>query len=295
VSDAPVDPRNDINSGESPAENVGPIAPRTETNSADSHAPRPVQFRISALLIITAVCAALFALPGGICAAPFLLATLGVYVYGVRTGKATAPEARLKMGLVVALLVFVLTIWAGWIKVRNNSEQLDYWVFRIHYDLRHARSAIERYHVQHGEYPKSLEQLPNDERLFPQNAAKEYVDLLGNPVQYHRTPAGYELLSYGRDGKPGGEGVNADLDGKTPVPPPTFQQFAWELQTGRGVPMAAVLTASLAMAMFYAATAWPKGWPQARPGMLFYLVGIVAVSVWIGATMALLYSIPSSH
>lgn len=258
--------------------------------------PKPVQFRISALLIATAVCAALFAVPGGVCAAPFLVATLAAYVYGVRTGRAEAASTRLKLALVTAVLVFVLTNWAGWLQAVISPETF---LFYSHgdtdYRLKSTREVLENYHRAHGRYPDSLQELPGDSVILGRAGNSQFIDNWSNPIHYQRTSTGYELLSFSRDGKLGGFGLDADLDGKNPIPAPTLRQYFIEMDVGLFVPMAAMLASGISFALFYSATLRARGQSVSRSGLLIYLVGIVAVSVWIAVSLAMMHAIPSGH
>jgi general secretion pathway protein G len=76
--------------------------------------------------------------------------------------------------------------------------------------LKEVRSALDLYLVQNGAYPSTengLTILVKDGLL-----AREPGDAWGRPLVYERPhPSTCRLLSYGRDGKPGGTGEDADL------------------------------------------------------------------------------------
>ena len=82
-------------------------------------------------------------------------------------------------------------------------------------------SALDTYFVDAGRYPSSEEGLqalrskPASTQLWKGPYLKKEIpmDPWGNPYIY-RTPGrngGYEIQSYGADGKEGGEGDNADV------------------------------------------------------------------------------------
>lgn len=91
-------------------------------------------------------------------------------------------------------------------------------------DLRTISAALKMYRLDNGDYPtteQGLKALAEKTAIapVPRNwPADGYlspvpVDPWGNPYVY-RSPAGdapFEILSYGKDGKPGGEGLDADL------------------------------------------------------------------------------------
>ena len=81
--------------------------------------------------------------------------------------------------------------------------------------------ALDQYRIDVGRYPSSeqglgaLVQKPADEGKWqgPYLAKNVPPDPWGKPYQY-RAPGqhgDYDLLSYGRDGQPGGDGDNADV------------------------------------------------------------------------------------
>ena len=81
--------------------------------------------------------------------------------------------------------------------------------------------ALDQYRIDVGRYPSSeqglaaLVQKPADEPKWqgPYLAKNVPPDPWGKPYQY-RAPGqhgDYDLLSYGRDGQPGGDGDNADV------------------------------------------------------------------------------------
>lgn len=97
-------------------------------------------------------------------------------------------------------------------------------------DIKTISAALKMYRLDNGRYPTTeqglgaLVEKPRGEPV-PRNWSSEgYLpelpsDPWGNAYVY-RSPGqaggGFDLLSYGRDGKPGGEGVDADIDGRPP-------------------------------------------------------------------------------
>jgi len=87
-------------------------------------------------------------------------------------------------------------------------------------------AALDAYRLDNGRYPttaqglESLRTAPTAEPL-PRNWQGPYLrkavplDPWGNPYSYtspgEHNPEGYDLLTYGADGEPGGEGEDADI------------------------------------------------------------------------------------
>ncbi len=100
--------------------------------------------------------------------------------------------------------------------------------------------------------------------LVPEDAAHQLLDGWGGPFQYRVTGDSYELFSYGRDGLPGGSGLDADVypGSYTWAEYPTLEElpgfltmfFAW---SSAGMP---ILCALAGVAIFFAlARPWRRG------------------------------------
>lgn len=86
-------------------------------------------------------------------------------------------------------------------------------------------AALDAYRLDHGRYPTTTEGLaalwerPTGESTSlwrgPYLRKPPPNDPWGNPYIYRspgeRSPVGYDLLTYGADGQPGGDGENADI------------------------------------------------------------------------------------
>lgn len=92
-------------------------------------------------------------------------------------------------------------------------------------DLRTIGAALKMYRLDNGDYPssqqglKALVERPTTPPVPANWSSEGYlpqlpVDPWGNPYVYTApAPGGYALKSLGKDGKPGGEGLDADLMG----------------------------------------------------------------------------------
>jgi general secretion pathway protein G len=95
-------------------------------------------------------------------------------------------------------------------------------------DLKSIGAALKMYRLDNGSYPTTEQGLaalatkPSTGPAATNYAADAYLaqtpaDPWGHPYVY-RSPgasgAGFDLLSLGKDGKPGGEGIDADLQDK---------------------------------------------------------------------------------
>jgi general secretion pathway protein G len=92
-------------------------------------------------------------------------------------------------------------------------------------DIRTISAALKMYRLDNGSYPttaqglKALAEKPTTPPLPSNWSGEGYLgevplDPWGNPYAYTSTGSAFTLKSLGKDGKPGGEGLDADLDGK---------------------------------------------------------------------------------
>lgn len=77
-------------------------------------------------------------------------------------------------------------------------------------------NAVRAYRRKNGALPKSLEQLYDG---FPQGHKPHFYDLWGGPFVYKVVGNRYQIISYGRDGQPGGLGEDCDLSNDYLNPP----------------------------------------------------------------------------
>jgi general secretion pathway protein G len=89
-------------------------------------------------------------------------------------------------------------------------------------DLRTISASLEMYRLDNRSYPTASQGLnalsarPSEPPVPPNWVAGGYLpqvptDPWGNPYAYTVAGGGYEIISLGADGQPGGEGVDADL------------------------------------------------------------------------------------
>jgi hypothetical protein len=82
---------------------------------------------------------------------------------------------------------------------------------RDSYLLRRVDELLDEHRQAHGAYPEVLAELEDPNRQLLRNAANELTDRWSQPLVYRQTEQGYDLISLGRDGLPGGRGEDEDL------------------------------------------------------------------------------------
>jgi Type II secretion system (T2SS), protein G len=153
--------------------------------------------------------------------------------------------------------------------------------------------AIEKHRGETGRLPATLAELvpPTDHRAGWVRADGKIADRWDNPYPYRVEGNGYELFSLGRDGRPGGEGLDADIYPKSvgrPREMPTLRQFAFELET-KGVMVLCALAG--ACSAIVCVLPFPK---RSRAERLGRIVATI-VGTFIAAVVMSLAHVPSGH
>jgi general secretion pathway protein G len=131
--------------------------------------------------------------------------------------------------LIEIMVVVVILSVLGALVVPQIIDKVDVAkVKRAQSDIRAIQTALDLYRLDNFKYPtteqglQALVKQPNDSTLT-NYAAAGYLKSLpkdpwGNVYQYASPGSDgrdYEIITYGRDGKPGGEGYDADISTAT--------------------------------------------------------------------------------
>ena len=136
--------------------------------------------------------------------------------------------------LIEIMVVVVILAVLGALVVPNVLDKVDQArVTRAKSDIQAIETALDLYRLDNFKYPttdqglQALVTQPADPSLTNYRAGGYLkslpIDPWNGPYQYLSPGAGgqdYEIISYGRDGKPGGEGYDADIDSATMDLPP---------------------------------------------------------------------------
>jgi len=222
---------------------------------------------------------------------------------------------RLILCFITAIVISSTAYICAW------YESRDYELFFPEQD--HTRSTIkgrsediQKYQKAHGKLPATLAELyPKMDSqatmvaigggaaaatlavLFPKmDSQRENVRRLTDgwqrPLIYEVRNEEFDLYSYGRDGKPGGIGLDADIHSAQPWTPEhrlTLWQFsnAWGVA---GIQTVCLLTGAIAFPLYFAIG---KRQTPKRPSLLRVLVTVV-FSILAAVAMSVLY-LPSGH
>jgi len=108
---------------------------------------------------------------------------------------------RLILASIAGLIIFTIGFNAAWESTKGQAATTQRQARRY---LNMVNSAIQTYRKEHGKWPTSLKNIYDDTN-FPAS------DIWGHPYAYHLKENSYTLMSYGRDGKPGGVGLDSDI------------------------------------------------------------------------------------
>ena len=125
-------------------------------------------------------------------------------------GGFTLIEIIIVIGLIALIGTFALN------KILGGADRAKVHLAQAEVDT--LAGKIEQYQQDVGSLPPNLEALvtaPANSAgwLGPYAKETELKDPWGQPLEYHVPGQGspYDLISYGRDGKPGGEAMDADI------------------------------------------------------------------------------------
>lgn len=152
----------------------------------------------------------------------------------VRSG-CNLTQMRILLAICCAAIVFLLTYMAAWVEFGESMNRYvnTMWLANARFLDRH----LSDYRLRKGEYPTTLEELGESDQelreMFTYDIDQSHflADPWARPLRYERTAHSYELCTLGRDGSPGGFGLDADLcatPGTIPTVLPTLQQFLTE-------------------------------------------------------------------
>lgn len=131
-------------------------------------------------------------------------------------------ESRFWIALVFGLIVTGLSLMAAW-DTGGRVYYLTYERIRTDFALQAIDEKVNAYRMKHGVLPRSLKQAGFVETDNGSNSSA--VDGWRHPFAYSVRGNQYFIVSYGRDGKPGGVGIDYDLSNVKPHPPEAFMTF----------------------------------------------------------------------
>ncbi len=154
------------------------------------------------------------------------------------------------MSVVVGCLVAILSLLAAWHSHSENARlRSEQW--RTILSLKRLRfdREIEYFQETQGRLPESLDDYIG--KQYHPMSPSELADGWGRRFVYVVSGTNWTLYSFGKDGKPGGIGDDADLSNWNPYPeeakiPPSLREFAFEIRITRSAALSTVVSGVLA-------------------------------------------------
>jgi general secretion pathway protein G len=205
--------------------------------------------------------------------------------------------ARLLLSAGAGLLVFGLAAVVAWLNVREpgyfSREQSSTRLL-----LPHLAGVAERIHARTGVYPRTLEDLA---RAEPRSVDAECLrDAWGRPFAYSVDSRGPLIVSYGRDGAAGGEGLDADMSSRDDIDRlrrlrATAYQYFVETPPGRrGLGICSVTGALVFVVALLTIPARELA-PAGRRILVTQLAGAAVATGVVAGVIAGLLGLPKNH
>lgn len=145
-----------------------------------------------------------------------------------RTIPKQAPGAKSEQGftlLEMMIVLVIIAVIAGLITVNVMGRPDEARATTTRSNITSINAALKMYRLDNGSYPtseqglKALVEKPTTAPVPGNWAQGGYLsapplDAWQKPYEYQSDGMSFTIRSLGRDGKPGGEGVDADIDGK---------------------------------------------------------------------------------
>jgi Type II secretion system (T2SS), protein G len=208
--------------------------------------------------------------------------------------KRTDTILRMLIAVVFGIAMSAITLQAARTSV-VESPLVDSRANTFH-RLHQITDAIEEYRKIHHRLPASLDE-PKRENVSLQWWDKPGIpDMWFRPFHYSVSGTHYIVVSYGRDGKPGGSGLDRDISSTNPKDYETWKTF-WEFVTSpdtREVTTTALAcgVVAAALCLFVIRSVHFERTDMLK--MVGYLVGLFVATLYITAIITSLH-IPSGH
>jgi general secretion pathway protein G len=127
--------------------------------------------------------------------------------------RSQAGMTLIEIIIVIVLIGGILAVIGG--TIFSNKDKANHKLAGTL--IQTVAAQIEQYNSDVGEYPRTLEDLTTDPQLNgwlgPYVKEKQLKDPFNKPLQYNAPgeDGPFDLISYGKDGQPGGSSVDADI------------------------------------------------------------------------------------
>jgi hypothetical protein len=204
-------------------------------------------------------------------------------------GRVREVAGRLLAAAAVGLAAASTAYLCAYSNMRDHSNyRLDDYV---QHELNMLEEAVEKHRRTTGRLPASLTELEGVKDRHRLNGAGQVIDMWEHPFQYRVEGETFTLYSLGREGRSGGEGLDADIypsSAGRPIESPTLRQFTFDLPT-RGVQLTSLLAGVCAGLVCLRSSRNRRG-----VGWLALVVATALGAVLIAVVLSFLH-IPTGH
>lgn len=201
---------------------------------------------------------------------------------------------RFTIACCIGLIVFGISLQTG----RRNAESSMAWNEQrtTQLELKSLSQTLTAYQQMLGSCPSNFDQLLSMTNDFLWMPRGRFIDNWGHALVFSNEGTNCLIISYGRDGKPGGIGVDCDLTTKTPQPReavPTFSQF-FENERLHAMTLTVFVCGFLAAFLSFITVRVPD---LTRKGLAILALSLTATTigaVFVAGIITILH-IPSGH
>jgi hypothetical protein len=218
---------------------------------------------------------------------------------------------RLIVSLAAGLLVLWIATAVSFQQYRASAEYL-FQRYTLRY-LLNTEDAVETYRREHHALPKTLGDLSPISGVA-RDASRGPVDRWFHPLHYQIEGDRYQIVSYGRDGKPGGIGLDFDLSGDQVTKdrrnstiifrlPPQSRATFWQFLTANGLQwggsggmmaLTDVLTGLVAFVLAFQVLGRAARDPRGSVSIALELIVGLGATLVLGFIITLVH-VPSGH
>ncbi len=134
-------------------------------------------------------------------------------------------KTYLPLWMIASAIIFTAVYVAAWVMLGKNeyNRPRQFVTYRVISDLSHF---IPEYQKTNNQLPDDLRDPYFDQKVTNFDAQRGVIDGWDRPIRYEVNSGKFIVYSPGRDGMPGGDGLDADIDSDSPrLEAPTFWQF----------------------------------------------------------------------
>lgn len=201
-------------------------------------------------------------------------------------------KQRLILSLLVGIVMTAIPLLSGWPAVRSPSagvaEPRRAWI-----QLVTILGFVKEFQREHNRLPTSISEIEGGVGSL----RRDFNDPWGRPLEFVISDNEFRVTTYGRDGQPGGIGLDADLSTDNLSPPEadlTLQQYLFEIDSG------SVWLSCTLCGLLTAVLTWRESRPQHAP-FRTWLTPVIRLTVWgvlsiyLGSVIAMTHLVPNGH